>query len=411
MKRAILIIALISAFAGAWTFHGAFFLDGPIMPSGSATAGMGGLRVLPPDEPSSALWAPTAIPREGLVLSANVDLARMSENRALPLYDSFNNRAGWTIYASSAKTYPAIGAFASYGLVGDFMPSFVVGYSTVFDANYIYREQVRQREDPNIDALLGTWAIDSEGALSGPTFAIREDILHYGTVGVSATLLSGEISMRRSAPADESAVHNAEPWEAVFEADTSYSAELSGVMFSLSAVATPTDRWQIGLRFSPEVDLGESLYPDILPSRLGIGVGYRPPGYVVSRVVAEFEFVGYSTLADKDSAFAEMTDSWEFRVGLEHILPGNVPFRVGAYHYKIPLIDPVPRTGFTVGSAVSVGPARVDFFAGYQMSTFRHHPQFPESWLPRPFETANREDLDRIEESLFMGGLTIVLEL
>ncbi|MCK5833235.1 hypothetical protein KAH81_06140 [bacterium] len=411
MKRAILLITALSFIAMGYTYHGAFFLDGPVMPSSAATSAMGGLKVLPPEEPASALWAPSCLPRDGINIGVNLNLINASEERALPLFDSFEDRVGWTPYVSMKETYPTFGGFVSYGFEGDWIPTIAAGYSVVFDAEYIYREQVRQREDPNADRLIGTWSLDSDGALAGPTFAVREDILDYGSIGISATLLSGTIEMHRSPEAQDSVVHNTEPWEAAFDDDTVYSADLSGTMISLSAVATPTDRWQIGLRWTPEVDLGESLYPDFLPSRIGIGIGYRPPGYVVSRAVVEFEFVGYSALAEEDSAFAQLEDSWEFRIGLEHKLANNIPLRLGAYHYRIPLVDQVVRTGFTLGSGVAFGKVKVDVFGGYQMSTYYQHDQFPESWLPSPYETANREDMDRVNESLLVGGFTVAVDL
>ncbi len=409
MKKVIAIVLGAALFAGAFSFHGAFLLDGPVMPNSSASAGMAGLRVLPPEESSAGLWAPACISRGGLKISAGLGLAGMREERSLPLFDSFDERVGWTPYAATSQTYPLYGIWLSYGLSGEWMPAFSAGYSQVFDANYTYREQVRLKDPP--DRLLGTWSMDSEGALAGPTVAIREDVLGYGSVGLSATLLSGTIEMHRSPAAQDSVVNNAEPWEAAFLADTAYSAELSGTMISLSAVATPSDRWQIGLRWTPEVNLGESLYPDLLPGRVGLGVGYLPPGFVASRVVVEFELVQWSSLADEDGAFAEMADAWEFRLGLEHRITNNMPLRLGVYHYKVPLVEPVVRTGFTLGSGAVYNNVKLDFFGGWQMSTYYHHDQFPESWLPAPYSTANREADDRIHESLILGGVTLAVEL
>jgi hypothetical protein len=410
MKKAILTLTMIAAIAAGYTYHGAFLLDGPIMPSGAAS-GMGGLTVLPPEEPAAAIWAPANIPSDGLHIALDMGLVNAGEERSLPLFDSFEDRIGWTPYANTTETYPNFAGFVSYGFDKQWVPSIAAGYARIYDANYIYREQLRQDEDPGADRLIGVWSIDSEGALAGPAFALREDIMGYASVGVSMTMLSGTIEMHRSPAASDSIVHDAEPWEAVFDDDTTYSAELSGTMISISAVANPTERWQIGLRYTPSVDLGESKYPDMLPSRLGIAVGFRPPGYVVSRMVVEFEMVGYSALAEKDSAFAQLDDSWEFRIGLEHMLPRNVPLRIGAYYKKIPLIDPVARTGFTIGSGFSFENVNVDLFGAYQMSTYNHHDQFPESWLPSSYSTANREDYDRVYESLLTGGITVEVEL
>ena len=423
MKKTIFLLMAIAAMAAGYTFHGAFLLDGPIMPPGAATCGMGGLTVLPPEGAQNALWSPATVPAKGLHVALNMGLADVNEERSLPLYDSFEDRIGWMSYVSTSETYPDLSGFVSYGFDREWVPTIGAGYARVFDANYIYREQLRQRDDPGADRLIGVWSIDSDGSLSGPVFAVREDILKYASIGVSAAMLSGTIEMHRSPAASDSIVHDAEPWEAVFDDDTTYSADLSGTMISVSAVAKPSERWQIGLRYTPSVDLGDSLkyesgdssyenlYPNLLPSRFGIGIGYRPPGYVVSRVVVEFEMVGYSELADEDSAFAQLDDSWEFRIGLEHMLPRNIPLRIGAYYKKIPLIDPVAKTGFTIGSGVVFGKVKVDLFGAYQMSTYYHHDQFPESWLPSPYSTANREDKDRVNESLLTGGVTVEVDL
>ncbi len=404
----IVIIALIATIAMGYTYHGAYLLDGPVAPPSAEILGMGGLRVLPPENSANLIWAPAALPKKGISVGVNLSLTHVSESRALPLFDSFDNQVAWTPYVSMLQTYPDFAITASYGFEGEWIPTIALGYAPLFDARYIYREQVRGGSGATTDVLLGVWSIDSDGGLAGPSIGISEAILEYATIGLSASILSGTLEMSRSRAVGDSITHNAEPWEAPFDSDTLYSAELSGTMISLSAIITPTERWQIGLRYTPKTDLGESLYMDFLPSRLGIGVGYRPSGYVMSRIVAEAEMVGYGALADEDSAFAVLEDAWEFRLGMEHILPKNVPLRIGAFYRKIPLADPIAKSGFTIGSGVAFGPAVVDFAASYEMSRYSWHDQFPNSWLGS--SSGDRENLDRVEEGILTGSVSIKVE-
>jgi len=253
---------------------------------------------------------------------------------------------------------------------------------------------------------VGIWRIESEGRLAGPVVAISEDILEYATVGISAAFVSGELSMSRSAPAGDSLSYNAEDWEAVFSADTHYTAEISGTHLTLAAAAYPTERWQIGLRYSPGMETGDTLYPSLLPGRIGIGIGYLPPGHVVSRFVAEAEMVQYSQLAEEDSVnYGSLQDIWNFRVGLEHILHGGMPMRVGAYYKCVPLPETITRLGFTIGSGASFGPAELNVAAGYEMSEYSHHDQFPETWLPNSPD--DRDDYDRVKEGKLIGSISL----
>ncbi|RKZ29672.1 hypothetical protein DRQ36_07905 [bacterium] len=408
MKYAILTTLILTTIVTGYTYHGAYLLEGPCAPPSASAAGMGNLSVLPPKNAGNIVWAPALIQDEGIHISLYAGLTHIDENRAMPLYDTFDDRVGWTPYVSTAETYTDFAVFASCGFDKQWFPSIGLGYAPVFDARYIYREEVREQEGPAEDKLLGVWSIDSEGALAGPVFGISENVLEYGSVGLSVAILSGTIEIHRSPEAGDSAIHNAEPWEAAFDGDTVYTAELSGAMISVQAVISPTDRWEIGLRYVPKTDLGESIYPDFLPSRLGIGVGYRPPGYVVSRVVVEAELVGYSQLADEDTAFAVLEDCWEFRLGLEHKLSNGTPLRIGAHYRTVPLIEPVARTGFTIGSGVRFGKAAFDIAGGYEMSRYYHHDQFPETWLPGSPD--DREDNDRIEEGILTGAMSVEIE-
>jgi len=213
--------------------------------------------------------------------------------------------------------------------------------------------------------------------------------------------------MRRSAPVGDS-LSNSEPWEAVFAADTFYSADLSGTMINFSIVATPTERWQIGLRYTPKVTFDKTLYPDLLPSRLGIGFAFKPSGYIPSRIVFETELVRWSELAEADSAYAVLKDAWEFRIGLEHQLSPTVPLRVGAHYRTVPVADPVSRIGFNVGSGIRFEKFFIDYSAGYEMSEYNHHDLFPESWLPG--SPADRTGNDKVQETTLSGALSVGYE-
>lgn len=410
MRTAILVFLAFAAFAGGYGYHGVYLLDGPIAPPNCAASGMGGLSVLPPEAPGNALWAPALLPKEGIRAAFDLDITHLSENRAMPLYDTFEDRAGWITYASSAETYGGFSALASYSFEGKFLPTISAGYARVFDASFTYREQLRNDSGADADILIGVWSIDSEGGLAGPVIALSERILKYGSVGFSAAILSGSFELHRSAEIGDSAVHNATDWERAFDEDSIYSTDLSGTMISLSAVATPTDRWQIGIRYTPEVELDESLYPDLLPARLGLGIAFRPPGYVLSRVAFEAELVRYSGLAEADPDFEALEDCWEFRFGLEHTLPGNLPLRIGAYQRRIPLLDPVAKTGFTLGGGKGFGNFRLDLACRYEMTEYYHHDLFPETWLPSPYSTDDRTDNDRVQEATLTGFIGIEID-
>lgn len=392
----------------AYSYHGAYLLDGYAPPPNISAIAMGGMTVLPPRDAGNALWSPALLPGGGANISVFFRATNAEENRQLPLFDSFDDLVGWTAYASTIKTYPCLSASASYAFERDWLPTLGISWSRVFDARYVYREQVRERSGAGADRLIGVWSIDSDGGLFGSSIAVSEKILNYGHIGLSATFLSGNLEMRRSPAIGDSATNNAEAWEIVFANDTIYEADLSGTLLNAQIVATPTDRWQIGIRYSPKVELQKTLYPDLLPSRLGIGLGYRPSGYVPSRIVAEAELVRWSELADADSAYAVLSDAWEFRIGLEHKIRHNFPFRIGAYYRKLPLPETVSRVGFTVGGGKKFGIVTVDFSAGYETSEWRHHDQFPESWLPGTIP--DRTDMDRVQETVLNGALGISIE-
>jgi len=396
-KLSFLIVAfLFCALVNGQTYHGVFIIDSPVMGLNTAASGMGELSIIPPDNTGNAVYAPHALPgKAGFFASVNFGLLQANESRAMPLYDTFDEIVAWTAYTNNSNIYEEIAVFVGYRFAGDWLPAISAGYAPIFDTRFDYKEQIR---DKDTDTLIAIMTIESSGILAGPVVAISEDFLDFASIGASVTFISGELSIKRSEPITlRSNLPDYENWEWSLYSGPFFSEDISGTYISISAIGRPTKRIEIGLSFNPGIDLGNSEYPD-LPGRFGFGLGYRPPGHIISRIAAEVECVQYSL----DEA---MNNAWNFRFGLEHKLPSGIPLRIGAYQNEIPSLDPVVRTGLTIGSGLNIGIVSIDLSAAYQMSKYKQHDLFPESWIDE--SAGDRTEFDEVTENILFGSVGI----
>jgi hypothetical protein len=401
MKKCLILILVIIpvVFGFSGKYHAALLLDLPVNNNTSAEA-MGGLTVLPPVSASNASLAPASInTKPGFFGCLSLGLSQQSEMRQRPLYDTFSSLIGWTAYANNKSTMAIPSFFAGYSLKGEWSGAVSVGYAQLQNADFTYREEVRDRDG----ILEDTYFVESEGTLSGPAIALNGRLSHWGRLGLGIVMASGTLKMKRSSMDTRILM----PYESPLLSDSS-ETELSATVMTLDLVATPTERLEIGLKYTPKATLDENtIYPPALPGRFGIGIAYKPSGHLPSRVVFETEHVAWADLGDDDSSYQALENKWAFRFGIEHKFPNGSQMRAGAFHYIIPLEQPVARTGMTAGAGFKVfNHVRMDLMAGYMMSKYEMHPLFGSL----PSDSSASITYDRVRESSLYGGASVTVE-
>ena len=369
-------------------------LDRPLEENTAATA-MGGLTVLPPEGAANTAFAPASIAgQEGFFAFVGGKLVQSVERREIPLYDNFGSTIAYTAYSNNKKTAGSASVFAGYRLGGEFSPAISVGYAPFYDANYEYTEQVRNESD----VITGTNHIKSEGCIAGPAIAANLKVSRWGKIGAGVHILSGTIDYERSAMDS----WQLELYENMLLRDT-LSTDWSGMAINISAIITPIERLEIGFKYRPQIIADDTgALNGVIPSSMGIGIAYRPTGYVKSRLVFECESMSYEEVGDEDANYAQLENTWAFRFGVEHLLPSGALFRAGAYHYLIPLQDEIATTGFTAGSGFKVWKAQLDFAGGYEMRNYTNHSLFPVGDEP---EDGVYVPIDKVKDSRLYGSI------
>ncbi len=398
MKKILLMVITValsvSMFGGS--FHTMLMLDRPLEGSPASMA-MGGLSILPPEGAGNTPFAPASIaPEEGIFAHVGGNIIQQVERREIPLFDSFGSTIAYTAYSNNKSTLGRASVFAGYRLGGEYSPAISVGYAPFYDANYEYEEQVRNESD----VITGTNHIKSEGLIAGPAVSANIRISRWGMVGAGVHILSGTIDYERSAM-DTRLVQN---YENLLLRD-SLSTEYSATAINISAVATPIEHLEIGLKYRPQVK-AEDVAPlnSVIPSTFGFGLCWKPTGYVMSRLVFEAENTAWSELGEEDANFEQLEDAWAFRFGVEHLLPSGTMFRAGAYHHLIPLNEEIVTTGFTAGSQIRIWHATIDIAGGYEMRNYYYHSLFPTGDAP---EEGESETLEHVKDSRLFGSVGV----
>ncbi len=390
----------------AQNYTGMFFLNAPLTSSDAKSFGAGGLTVLPSYSASNAFFAPNRLTeKDGFFATATFGGQSFYETRQTPLFDSFDERVGWMTYVDNRDFYENFSAFVGYKPKGEWIPAFAAGITPVFDSRYNYEEQIRNDDG----TLLGTWTIESNGVLMAPVIAVSENILKYASVGVSAAFLSGKPQTKRSVPMGTNPVTVSEKWESALYDSEFSEYEVSATVLTLALSGKPFDNLELGLRYTLETDFSENTpLPDKLPSRLGVGFSFMPGGYEPTHVTFEAELVAWESVAETDTLFAACEDVWNFRIGVEHKLPADVPVRFGAFQQSLP-VENIVETGLTAGSGFAINKnVSFDFAVGYVFSKSSHHDLFPESWHAGSNE--NLENSHNVRESSLIGNISATVE-
>lgn len=335
-------------------------------------------------------------------------LRRFQENRSFPAIDMFEDKVTDNMYASTGQWYPHISAGVSQGVGG---LRFGASFAPVWDMRYDYKEEVRSSLSSGVynrDPVAGYHQINREGqiyaASLGGAFGIGEKIsLGAGYHLLMAQGLSDEYSINviREDPALASAQDTA------FASDI----ELDGTpgLFTLGLTYDLNWRWRIGANYRSGAEItqtglvtlpgtlnrvalpeylrtaGTHTVTTQLPGTIALGVQGTLENPIAS--TAQFE-VHYTDWTQFESTSAELPDSvgslvqnlqetWEFHVGVEHIILNKAPVRFGFIYAESPLGREFEQTKFTLGGSYLLGNFTLDIGAIFQSLTYNYVDIFP----------------------------------
>ncbi len=358
------------------------------------------------------LWSNPALlsGADGLgIITVNSGILRRVEQRSFAVYDYFDDVAVTNIYVTNRNWYDDI----SGGLTVNLPFNTVLGLarSTFWDWRYDYQEQVRgelSAGNYNRDPLVGYHKIERQGSINATSAGIGFRPLAGLQVGLAGHFLSAN---------DLSQVAGViviEEDEALAATDTfliSSDFELEGLPMILTTGVSyrVLPALQLGFSYRSGVKLGidgfeltptiveRTLLPGYeardtvtavdfsLPAVVSFGLEARLNNPIATKAVVEASRTSWSDYAaefavsDDSTATLEhdFQDTWEVKVGVEHVLLGELPFRFGLVFAQSPLGQEFETTRVTVGGSYQLGSAILDIGASIGMVEYQYEDLFP----------------------------------
>ena len=304
-----------------------------------------------------------------------------AEDRLVPLFDSFDSFVRETTISTNRNTY----AQAEGGLVLHLPTSvpmaIAAGLFERYDFDFNYFEEVRNPTPfpgASRDIIVGERTWDVEGVLRSVSAGYAAELAGPIQFGFSAHHYFGKVrSMRR---------------ETMFLLETSTAERLErdlvGWGFSVGGHGAIGEHVALGVAYEAPFTVsgtyvasdatGSSLNEEEIkyPGTLSFGVTYQPRNVLSTLFTAEALFRNWQDLEDTfrtivpDNRFV-LRDTWDLRVGVEHIFYNGLPVRFGFRYLQNYADSESERTIYSVGTGYVVDHFRFDVTGVYHRQTSR----------------------------------------
>lgn len=371
--------------------------------------GDGGLGLL--DNPVSPLLSGTTGARRGGTLQLSGGLARASENRFVPLYDTFDSYVHETAIAVNDHGYGAadFGATFSDPRLG----GLVLGLSSAeaYDPRYDYYDE--RRTTATTDQIVSERFVSTTGTLRQTGLSVSRAFPRGLAGGVGLNVYTGTFADRDALVPRANGVSG---WT------TGSSRTLTGVSLALGAAWRANDRlqaalaWESGPRLASRTTTTRNdsvvVGPDargheFRAPRVHLAGAYRPRNTLRTTFVADVVWSAWSHVTDPQDPAQALTDTWDVRFGLEHAFLRDLPGRVGFRYERSPFLSEADRAWFTFGAGWRVDRFRLDGAVEVGKRTSRQTPM----WARADQAGAVGAGMDRVEDTLARATFGVEVRL
>jgi len=311
-----------------------------------------------------------------------------AEDRLVPLYDSFDAYVNETTIATNRNTYTVAQGGLLWRLPQEHPMTLAAGVYERYDFDYDYFEEVR---DPDVfanprDALLGERTLAVEGLLRSLTAGYGAEIIAPVRLGFSVHYYFGNVDMARK--------------ETDFQANTAETTtirrELDGWGWTVGGQGSVNEHLDLavsfegpfsvsGTHFLKETDTAQT-QPVVqelttqetidYPGTLRFGAAYRPQNQLATTFSVEGVYRFWSDLDDSfrtavlGDSFT-LRDTWDLRIGLEHVFYNGMPVRFGFRYLENYADREASRSIYSAGLGYQFGGTHFDVTAMYHRQTSR----------------------------------------
>jgi len=336
-------------------------------------------------------------------------LARSSENRFVPIYDTFDAFVTENAVGVNDNEYAALQGGFVWDPFKDLDIVLSAGMFNRYDTRYDYFNEIRANGFS--DDLDSTHTVSSSGVIRSVTAGAAWAIPGGHGVGLSlnyyyGTIESREVFTDRVSPTRSSS--------RVLE------RKMDGVSVTLGGTARVNERIRLSGAFETKPTLtsdntawfnGEPVTVDDLestdlklPMRLQGGFTYQPRNTLKTTFAADLVYMPWSETTDdlRDEDSTELKDTWEARFGLEHVFYNDLGGRLGFRYGNSYAMDNAEMATFTFGFGYALKQLTMDIGAEVSKRESRQEPIFDRPNQP----TAPSTSRDRVEDTLirvFLG--------
>lgn len=319
------------------------------------------------------------------------------EDRSVPLYDSFDSFVRENTFALNRNTYGDIQGGVLWRVYDEIPMTVAVGIYDRFDFDYNYYEEIR---DPSPfvdirDQIVRTHEWDVDGRIRSASVGYGSQVWGPTHMGVSVHRYFGSMSnTRRVTPVRT-------PSNGVQQ--QSMDRDFEGWGYSVGAHGAPTDHLDLAVSWEGEflvrgtttiTSFDASDTTTVVaeewvryPGTLNFGLTYRPRNILRTTFNAEAVYRFWEELDDSvvEKAVAagatrqHLRDTWDLRVGLEHIFYNAMPLRFGFRYVENYADQTSDRSIYSVGIGYTFADWQLDVTGLYGRQTSRQEFLFDRS--------------------------------
>ena len=409
----ILLALVIATGAGGYTFYD-LGIGGRVYTGSARGSAMGETGWLSEENAFSTMLNPATL---SILGAPEIEIAYqynfLQETRAFPAYDSFDALLGYNIYTANKNYYQNIAVgFATGAIPRARGLCLGVMYSPVYDFNYGYEEEVRDRTSSSqpADELLARAYIIGEGTLNALSFGAAMPLADEAAVGVSVDYVFGSYDL-----IERVAYEGGLPETR----DTHSASKQGGVRLRMGGRIEVGERLELGFEATTSCEmtgdfevLSDSTvleYADAkttYPASFGIGVRFKPRNELRGHLEVGMNYIGWSNYESDFYGDLDLDNVYSWHAGVEHVFYNGMPLRFGLIYTNSPEDEDIKEAAFTFGTGLEAYGWTVDFSGRIGWQKYR----YPDLFDDEMFGVTSREEglswRDEVRETSFSGRLS-----
>jgi len=366
----------------------------------------------------------------GFTLTANV--TKNDEDRAYPIYDSFDSYIDDAVYVSDAHIFDKYsgGLYYNWNLVKSMKLTTAFNFAPIYDFNFKYNEEVRNNEKTDNDnepKKIANNTFDGDGKIYAysPSIALTlgnsNSLISSLSLGFGASYLKGKNEIDSTIIFTDWAKEQMKNKpDSIPDIEYNIKNKYSGVRYQGGFIIGLGERVHLGFSYTHKTELtkeyktnSDTVWADTTiyyPTKFGIGFGYHPRNIWDTKFSVEARLVKWS---DYDDLYDDVI---EYSAGIEHTMYNGIPIRLGFRYQPSGRDKEVTLSAFSAGTAIKLPYNLVlDLGAEVGKRNYTEKDLFPDGYYANDnlWDTAHaslptdRENFDKIKDFMINAMATI----